>query len=95
MATCEQCGTVYEARRADSRYCGGPCRAAAARLSAREAQEMLSARADPRALIPGFGTPTCQCKMCQASASPTTINHGLIMDAQHLHDNGFNRNRVR
>ena len=95
MATCEQCGTVYEAKRADSRYCGPACKQAAHRLTVTLTVTNANRNTpDPVTAIPGFGTPTCQCKMCQGSASPTAINHGPIMDAQHLHDNGFKRNRV-
>ncbi len=95
MATCEQCGKVYEAKRADSRYCGPACKQAAHRLTVTLAVTNANRnKLDPVTAIPGYGTPDCQCKMCQGSASPAVINHGPYTTAQQLADNGYRRNRV-
>lgn len=94
MAICEQCGTVYEAKRASSRFCSDKCRTKNGRVSERNRTQVLSERLDPVTVIPDWAGPHCECRMCQGSAAPLAINHGPYMDAKRLAVNGFNRNRV-
>ena len=91
MATCRQCGKVYEAKRADSRYCGPACKQAAHRLTVTNAKRNT---VEPVTAIPGYGTPDCQCKMCQGSTDRTENNHGPWMTPDDLARCGYKRNRV-
>jgi hypothetical protein len=93
MANCAYCGVLFEAKRADARYCSDKCRVTANRNKS-DRLNVTPVTDNVTDKPANFGMDNCECRHCRAVKSNKSnhiLNHGQYKPAGELAPGELNR----